>query len=136
MIKKDGRANNKGSIKKGQYRPSPRNTKMPVADRMLLDVTKTNAQMIVGKYANVTYEELKELLDKKNQLPCLELLVIRAMESAIAKGDLQKLNWFSTILWGRPREQVVEKKTISFNYALNQHEEHTVTERDIKQEIE
>ena len=106
-------------IKKGQFLPSPANTPLSTDDKLLRHVTKTNAKNIIMKHSNSTYKQLKEKLKNKDRLPCLELLIMRTMESAIASADLKKLDWIYVQLFGKPKVVQTNTKTINFSYDVN-----------------
>jgi len=65
-------------------------------------LTKTEALQLLSKHCGKSYKELRQEIKKKDDKQCLELLIMRIMESAIAKADIKKLDWIFTQLWGKP----------------------------------
>lgn len=84
-------------------------------------MTRTEALKLISKHCGKTYRELKSEIKQKDKKPCLELLVMRVMESAIAKADLKKLDWIFTQLWGKPKDtqEGQSEKVIHLKYSLN-----------------
>lgn len=97
----------------------PRMTK---EERALKKMTREDALKLIAKHCHKTYEDLRNEIKNKNQIPCLELLVMRVMESAIAKADLKKLDWLFYQLWGKPKDIDTDQKdrVIHLKYSLNQ----------------
>lgn len=110
-----GRPFQKGN-KYGNGRPA-----LTKEERALKKMTREDALKLISKHCHKNYEELKHEIKNKNKIPCLELLVMRIMESAIAKADLKKLDWLFYQLWGKPKELNEEQKdrVIHLKYSLD-----------------
>lgn len=85
-------------------------------------MTRTEALSLIAKHCGKSYSELKKAIKNKNDIPCLELLVMRVMESAIAKADLKKLDWVFYQLWGKPKDLSTEDKerVIHLKYSIGE----------------
>jgi hypothetical protein len=85
-------------------------------------MTRTEALNLLAKHCDKTYEELRTAIKKKAKVPCLELLIMRIMESAIAKADIKKLDWIFYQLWGKPKDLSTEQKdrVIHLKYSIGE----------------
>ena len=82
-------------------------------------MTRTEALNLIAKHCDKSYEELKKEIKNTGRKPCLELLIMRVMESAIAKADIKKLDWIFYQLFGKPNLSQQEKeRTIHLKYSL------------------
>ena len=88
-------------------------------------MTRTEAINLISKHCSKSYSELKKEIKLKDKTPCLELLVMRVMESAIAKADLKKLDWIFYQMFGKPKEINNEdrERTIHLKYSISNGEE-------------
>lgn len=122
-------------IQKGQFLPSPINTGLSTDEKLLRHVTKTFAKHVIMKHSSATYKQLKEKLKEKDKLPCLELLIMRTMESAIATADLKKLDWIYVQLFGKPKTVQTNTKTINFSYDAQGNKTGFTTTNRLEQDI-
>ena len=124
-----------GMLKKGQHLISPLNVKASPDVQKQRKISKLYGRSVLDKYSKSTYKELKKKLAKKDDIPCLELLVMRSMEKAISHGDIRSMTIFYDRLYGKPKEEINEVKTIKFNYSLGNKEETSKIVRTIKEGV-
>lgn len=83
-------------------------------------MTREEAIKLIAKHCHKNYEELRSEIKNKNKVACLELLIMRVMESAIAKADIKKLDWIFYQLFGKPKDTDNENnRTIYLKYSLD-----------------
>lgn len=88
--------------------------KLTEEDKELRKMSRDLAKNVIARNALTTLPELEyKLKNEIEEIPCLELLVMRCLQKAIKDQDFYKLDWFWKTWFGPHSERRVEEKKIT-----------------------
>lgn len=79
---------------------------------------RMNGKLLLAKHCIKDYSELKQFVKRKD-VPVIELVIARVVERAIAKAEINYLNWiYERLGWDYDEENRDNTRTITLNYKI------------------
>ena len=107
------RFNHSGLAKKGEIRnPEGGRSVHPPDLTAARALNKTELERILNKYLYMERPEVKQVLDKPDGVPMIELIVAKIAENALKFGDDKRLNFLLERLVGKVQQNIEIKGII------------------------
>lgn len=91
---------------KGQIANPRGPKKLPEGFSEIKKLTSAEVVMLMNKYSNMTLEELKELLEKKEKLSVLDAMIISVLTKSFEQGDQNRFQFILDRMIGTVKQQV------------------------------